>query len=43
MVSGFSKKTKAEKAQWVAETFASDPAQTLEVFKTYNHPNPSVQ
>ncbi len=43
MVSGFSKKTKAEKAQWVVETFASDPAQTLEVFKTYNHPNPSVQ
>ena len=43
MVSGFSKKTKAEKAQWVAETFASDPAQTLEVFKTYNHSNPSVQ
>lgn len=43
MVSGFSKKTKAEKAQWVAETFASDPAQTLEVFKTYNHPNPTVQ
>ena len=25
MVSGFSKKTKAEKAQWVAETFASGP------------------
>ena len=43
MVSGFSKKTKAEKAQWVAETFASDPAQTLEVFKTYNHPNHTVQ
>ena len=43
MVSGFSKKTKAEKAQWVAETFASNPAQTLEVFKTYTHPDQIVQ
>lgn len=43
MVTGFSKKSKSEKARWVAETFASDPKHTLEVFETYTHPNTAVQ
>jgi hydroxymethylglutaryl-CoA reductase len=43
IISGFSKKSKEEKAQWLAQTFASDPEKALALFKTYTHPDPQIQ
>ena len=41
-VSGFSKKTKAEKIDWISQQF-HNPAQALEVLQNYNHSNMELQ
>ena len=41
-VSGFSKKTKAEKLDWISQQF-HNPAQALEVLQNYNHRNKELQ
>ena len=41
-VSGFSKKTKAEKLDWISQQF-HNPAQALEVLQNYNHSNKELQ
>lgn len=42
LVSGFSKKTKAEKIAWISEQFAN-PQQATELLETYTHPDPATQ
>lgn len=42
LVSGFSKKTKAEKMAWIIEHFAH-PKQAIQVLEAYNHPDPKTQ
>lgn len=42
LVSGFSKKTKAEKIVWISEQFAN-PGQATELLETYTHPDPKTQ
>lgn len=42
-VSGFSKKTKAEKIQWLAENFLQNNPDSVQLLKNYWHSDPSVQ
>jgi hypothetical protein len=42
LVSGFSKKTKAEKIAWISAQFAN-PQQATELLETYTHPDPKTQ
>ena len=42
-VSGFSKKTKAEKIQWLAENFLQSDPNSIQVLKDYWNPDPNVQ
>ena len=41
-VSGFSKKTKAEKLDWISDQF-HNPVQALEVLQNYNHSDKELQ
>ena len=41
-VSGFSKKTKAEKLDWISQQF-HNPSQALEVLHNYNHSDQALQ
>jgi hydroxymethylglutaryl-CoA reductase len=43
LVSGFSKKTKAEKITWITENNFQNPAQAQEVLATYTHPDAKRQ
>ena len=43
LVSGFSKKTKAEKIAWITENAFQYPAQAQEVLATYTHPDAKRQ
>ena len=42
LISGFSKKTKAEKIAWISEQFAN-PQQATKLLETYTHPDPKTQ
>jgi hydroxymethylglutaryl-CoA reductase len=42
-IEGFSKLTKAEKINWVAETHGENPSAFKATLETYNHSNPEVQ
>ncbi|MGB0254702.1 MAG: hydroxymethylglutaryl-CoA reductase, degradative [Flavobacteriaceae bacterium] len=42
LVSGFSKKTKAEKIEWISAQF-TNPQQATELLETYTHPDPKTQ
>ena len=41
-VSGFSKKTKVEKLDWISQQF-HNPVQALEVLQNYNHSDKELQ
>ena len=43
LVSGFSKKTKAEKIAWITENAFQDPTQAKEVLANYTHPDAKRQ
>ncbi len=42
-VSGFSKKTKAEKIEWLAENYLQNNPNSIQVLKNYCNDNPSLQ
>lgn len=42
-ISGFSKKSKSEKIQWLAENFLQNNAQAIDVLKGYWHPDQATQ
>ena len=43
LVSGFSKKTKAEKIAWITENAFQNPTQAQEVLAKYTHPDAKRQ
>src|SRR5690606_32638598 len=40
---GFSKRSKAEKMEWIAQNFTSDPQASIELLQSYWNPDPQVQ